>query len=751
MKITIKNDWDIPLRFPYADRKPKGLFIGRKKELSHLVNELKRRETGSILICGHRGVGKTSFIYKAIWELKAKDNLIIPILLNAAQLEAESIKDIIESKKILENLIRRLYSMTRDIDFLDNKIDSHIIDLYYKAIASNYEHLEIFSLKSQISNEIIEQKASSFKFTMKDFRVLIFLIPWLISLLLILTKIIPIELLNDLVSLIIGLPLPLFLNYAYSKSKIRKNLKLEDKKSELLYKFDASICNIEYDLEKIHREIRDQNQKLIYIIDELDKLDPKQVIEVLKFFKNLFTLSDAIFIFIGGEEIFDLEVKLSPNQSEIYRAKEYTYFTSKYFLSRPNWSDLNNYFDQIILNVSDLEKNSLIVLKNALFFEAKNDFFDLKSFIKSRIIDFDENDNPIIKFEENNEDIQKSRFYKSILLIFEEKYISLRFNEWKNNEMLLRQLFKQVHYVFNLNPNQTIVDPSDETIRSEIFREFYSLLNRLGAFRITKEEKIMIRGLQTPIRNYQYIGKIPKEPPDKLDELTEFEQRYLEVFEHYINFLLPLYNAKRKIKGEELIERNNFYSFPYNFSKELSEWGFHASYINKENFTIYNTLINERPPFEYRRENIEAKTNQMLVQNNTVFNNFHNILLQAIMKIYSGYNLKNLQLQGDNKLFTGDLEELRRQFVNFNPNVIFNSDYSNQILITHNHLEIIEKYKEQIEENSEHYKIINISKKGYRDTKIDGVSIISFESEENLNNSLIDLFDSLPKFLEKSE
>lgn len=752
MEITLKNNWDFPIRFPYAKSKIKGLFLGRKKELSFLVNELKRRETGSILVCGHRGVGKTSFVHKAIWELKKKDSTIIPILLNAAQLEAESIKDNIEAKKILENLIRRLYSMTRDVDSLDDGVNSLITDLYYKTVASNYEKSETLSLRTQFSDEVIKQKITSVKLALKGLRALLFLIPWLTSLFLILTKVIPIELLNDFIALIIGLPLPLSLNYAYSKNKTIKNLTSEDRKSELLYKFDASIGNIEYDLEKIHREVREKNQKLIYIIDELDKLKPNQVVEVLKFFKNLFTLSDALFIFIGGEEIFDLEGVISQNQSNIYRAKEYTYFTSKYFLSRPNWSALNDYFDHIVLDTSGSGYNTLSILKNALFFEAKNDFFDLKSFIKSRIVDFDEEDNPIVFFEENDEDIQKNRFYRSVLIIFEEKYISRRFNEWKNNEILLRQLFKHAHYVFNLNPNQPVVDPPDETINAEIIRDFNSLLYRLEAFIYTKEETKMIRGFQTPIKTYQYVGKIPKDPPEKLDELTEFEQRYLQVFENFKDFLLPLYNAKRKIKGEKLIESKIYNSSPYSYSKELIEWQYNPSTISEENFAIYNTLKNETPPFKFRRENIETKTKQILGQNDALFNNFNNTLSQGILKIYPGYNLKILQLQSDRNFFTtSDLRELKSVFVNSNPFVVSTNDYSRQILVTHNHIEDIEEFKEIIENNSERYKFISIIKENKRNIKIRGLSIISFESAECLYNSLIELFDILPKFLEKPE
>lgn len=134
-----------------------------------------------------------------------------------------------------------------------------------------------------------------------------------------------------------------------------------------------------------------------------------------------------------------------------------------------------------------------------------------------------------------------------------------------------------------------------------------------------------------------------------------------------------------------------------------------------------------------------------------MFNNFNNYLSQGILKIYRGYNLKILQLQSDRKLFTGDLGEIKRMFVNLNPLVISTNDYSRQILVTHYRLEDIEEFKEIIEKNSEQYKIISIIKENKREIKILGLSIISFESAESLNNSLIKLFDILPKFLETPE
>ncbi|MCD6460058.1 hypothetical protein J7L67_05275, partial [bacterium] len=143
--FIIKPDWDQNIN-PPTNEKETGHFCGREKELNLLVNELKRRKNASILISGHRGVGKTSFVYKALWELKNKKEPIF-VLLNASQLELLSKKynkndetngNNIDLDKILENLIRRLYSATKTSKALKENIKEKIALLYYKAVASNY-------------------------------------------------------------------------------------------------------------------------------------------------------------------------------------------------------------------------------------------------------------------------------------------------------------------------------------------------------------------------------------------------------------------------------------------------------------------------------------------------------------------------------------------------------------------------------------------------------------------------------------
>lgn len=131
MKIVLKPDWDIPVQIPSkGNQTNKGHFVGRETELSVFTNELLRREQGAILITGYRGVGKTSFVYKAlhqVLEQSDKDKILF-VLINANHLETSSVHGL-HPKPILVNLIRRLYAVTQG-EKLSHQLKQEIEMLY---------------------------------------------------------------------------------------------------------------------------------------------------------------------------------------------------------------------------------------------------------------------------------------------------------------------------------------------------------------------------------------------------------------------------------------------------------------------------------------------------------------------------------------------------------------------------------------------------------------------------------------------
>lgn len=241
----------------------------------------------------------------------------------------------------------------------------------------------------------------------------------------------------------------------------------------------------------------------------MDKISVKCIANIVNYLKNLITLSDAQFIFVTGEETHD---HFENNGENEYRPKEYTYFTSKYFLSRPLTDDLNKYIREII-ETNELSKKDFEIFSKALCFEAHNDFFDLKTFIKDRITGFDKS-KPIIEFENITEDdIQKARFQHAITVIFEEKYMSSNQSKWDENERMLRTLYTHAHDIYSSYSGVTFYDPDDDSNIAEIQRDFNQLLQRCEAFDVIRETFKNIKGFEVPIVEYRYGGSIQIDPP----------------------------------------------------------------------------------------------------------------------------------------------------------------------------------------------------------------------------------------------
>jgi hypothetical protein len=155
MQIMYKGNWSKAINIDDSD----GVFCGREKELQQLQSFLINNNSGSILISGLRGVGKTTFIYKTIQNLKIyyskTKTRFIPIVLSAPQIELD--KKIL-STSLLKTIIRRIYA---DLTSIGNK---EIDELYKKA---NSEYLSIEERDECNDVEIVKTSESSIKAIVK--------------------------------------------------------------------------------------------------------------------------------------------------------------------------------------------------------------------------------------------------------------------------------------------------------------------------------------------------------------------------------------------------------------------------------------------------------------------------------------------------------------------------------------------------------------------------------------------------------
>ena len=120
-KIYLKKNW--AETFVYGDKMP-GVYIGREDELQNLQFTLLNNDSASILISSVRGVGKTSFVHKAL--SLVKDD-IHTIFVNAGHVMSSFEGESLPKRELLNSLIRSAY-----FEFKDQ--DSEIEEIYYKAI-----------------------------------------------------------------------------------------------------------------------------------------------------------------------------------------------------------------------------------------------------------------------------------------------------------------------------------------------------------------------------------------------------------------------------------------------------------------------------------------------------------------------------------------------------------------------------------------------------------------------------------------
>lgn len=690
MKIILKDDWDVSLRPPLFGNDVVGHFAGRNKEILRLVNELLRKNSGSIVVTGHRGVGKTSFVYKALSDVYEKDECdILIVLLNAGQFEISSEKGTINPKEVLINIIRRLYSSSQNWDLEDN-IKSKIEVLYRKAVAKNYNFVDSHSA----IDEHINISENSKKINIR-FEHIIYPVFLIIAYIFQTKEILPSVRLNEIVPLILALPVPYIIYLSYIKWSSDKTQKINRDKVNEFYEFDSNIGNLEFDLEEIHNDVSKSEKKIIYVIDELDKISVENTSKIIKYSKNLFTLSDAQFIFVTGEETYNHFENHGENE---YRPNEYTYFTSKYFLSRPLTDDLNSYLGDIIETNELSEKDSEIFTK-ALCFESHNDFFDLKKFIKDRIISFD-GLKPIIKFENITEDdVQKARFQHAITILFEEKYMSLKQSKWDENEHMLRALYKHAHDIYSSYSEDIFYDPDEDSNIAEIQRDFNRLLQRCEAFDVVSETSKNIKGLDVSIVEYRYSGSIQIDPPTPLDEPMEFERRFINTFETYRRYIIDIINAFETTKNGNEVDVDTFVESQIKYMDRISGWGFKHLKQYNAHYRIYSEIVGQIPFLDYKREGIIKRTHEIENLTNAMLATLPIIIGRMVQDLYSELDLQFQDLNQNTSLLGGSKNEIRINYLNTNPHVLFNKDLSHQISIHNNKKNLLNHFKNDIRAN----------------------------------------------------
>jgi len=474
MRIYLKPNWSE--QFIYGDDTP-GFFVGRKHEIESLKNVITGNDSSAVLISSIRGVGKTSFVHKTLSEIDKVNPVFVNIghaLANADNRRKRNGEA--ENKKlILVSLIRATYFNKE----FEN--DQKLGDLYKRCFGKYRE-------ENNISNEVATKKKIEIGGEIRTNS------KTLIQLCAAIFVALGLSLESLLIRLILGLfgIATLFLSLNWRKEWTDF---LQNKESTVI---DDSTEYLEIEFESWLRGKKENKNKLVFVIDELDKIDETESFKMIKEYKNLFNRSFAHFLFISSQKSFDLiseDRENDANKGGIFP----TMFTHVLYLSLPRTEELSGYLNEIFIH-KDVKENEKKELIHYLLFRSGNDFFELKRLI-SDVLCFNEKEELYIDTEKIKEGdppfVRISKLFEYVDQWFLQKNMRELKKHWRENSDLQKTIFRFLNKNFNRNFNEGDVN-------NNYLEQLVRFLLDIGILESSTVDSTTNPG--TKFTNYQWTG-----------------------------------------------------------------------------------------------------------------------------------------------------------------------------------------------------------------------------------------------------
>ncbi|AKP78632.1 KAP family P-loop domain protein [Priestia megaterium Q3] len=288
-------------------------------KLLNLKNEITSELNTCYMVSGYRGSGKTSYINKLGNLVQEKDKNIIFINVNFGSGD--------EKTNILRKLIRSLAN--KFLFEIKDREKTSLIKKFLKKISfqdkknnfnMNYSYLEL--LNRRTFEEVTNSQTGSIRIETNrkwsiDFTILLTIISG--GLLYLINRDIPfgdeilkvIKFINDnkidkLVVPVITIILPLLLFVRILKEKKEQNKLTFEYNTKTLYDDEIAELHLKEAIERLSRKYvgQDYSYKLVFVIDELDKLEDGEALKVLLGqLKPLMLEGIATFIIIAGQKL----------------------------------------------------------------------------------------------------------------------------------------------------------------------------------------------------------------------------------------------------------------------------------------------------------------------------------------------------------------------------------------------------------------------------------------------------------------
>ena len=510
--VYLKSSWDAQMKI--GDNS--NFHTIRKHEHDKLVDFISDHDEGSLLVCGDRGVGKSSTVYRAINEIQDQDECMLVAKIDATLDAFRSDQN--NSNSLIRQLVRSLYKITKDEQDIPEKIQNKTAELYIRSKASSV--LEDQSITQKIVSEkifTIRGNIISNLFIIA-LSVLHFIIP---------NSLYPSWLLSVFVFVSSGMFFVTLISM--------KTTKHIQNTASTHYRSEDDHIKMQQDLGDLLSRIKEYH-KILFVIDELDKIDNAH--SIIKKSKTLINQGNALFIFISDPEILErLKQK---------NAKEYTLFSQKLFIKRPLFQEMDKFLDGIIdWDKSQDAQSQYKNFKNYIEYVSHTDFFELYHAIRDHTI-YENNENAkMINVSLDDTQRKKSILQNAIQWVYEKRH-SKKQSQWQNNDKMLDVLYQMTEFLEETPINSMIVINGKEFAIGEKKFSYIYRSNRLAIsdlfYYFTKCGYLK----QQQENNFIFIGDLNKIDPDTQGIYVAEQRLFIKEFEKFMELSIKSGNIHNK-------------------------------------------------------------------------------------------------------------------------------------------------------------------------------------------------------------
>ncbi len=326
IKIPLENFSYNGLQNSGADKTNTPVFFGRKKERDRLLDHLQNVRSGSFLVSGYRGVGKTRFVREVLKHYKKNEEINEEIY--EVKINLGSDGDL-SSKSVLFNMI----------SLLGDQLEKNRLFRFLLFFRNN----QVMIFSTIVLSSLLISTIKSYFFGISEWYFHLFIFFCFVVLLYV-----PIALLFEGKTHFFKrwsalIKLRNLEEEIYAATEIKNQVRGKYFNSEKKVAYVPLTTNqIEVRLKKILEELGETKTriKIFFIFDELDKLTGRipsaketavnftkesntrkqQVDSILGDLKNIITDSEAYYIFIAGREIYDAYLSERGSSNSLYES-----------------------------------------------------------------------------------------------------------------------------------------------------------------------------------------------------------------------------------------------------------------------------------------------------------------------------------------------------------------------------------------------------------------------------------------------